>query len=270
MNNDLVSIIIPTLNEAANIKKCLQSCQKQSYKNIEIIVVDNFSKDNTLQIAKKYTKKCLLHGNERSQQRNFGAQKARGKYLLFLDADMQLTKNCLLEALNKIKEKNRIIAFSEISKGQNFWEKSIALERSLYQKEQILLGARLFPKDLFIKLKGFDKTLIAGEDWDLTIRAQKLNCKLVIAHAAIIHTENVKNLKEFIKKKSYYAKNILLYAKKHPQEFKKQSNLKNRLGIYLRNLPILLKDSTHTLGFLFLKTLVWYDWQNIKNEKNHS
>lgn len=270
MKNDLISIIIPTLNEVANIKKCLQSCQKQSYKNIEIIVVDNFSKDNSLQVAKKYTKKCFLYGSERSAQRNFGAKKAKGEYLLFLDADMQLTKNCLLEALSKIKDKNRIIAFSEKSEGQNYWEKSIALERTLYQKEQMLLAARLFPKKIFTILKGYDKTLVAGEDWDITIRAQKLNSKLVIVNAAIVHTEKIKNLKEFLKKKLYYSKNMPLYAQKHPQEFKAQSGLAKRLGIYLKNLPLLLADPTHTLGFLFLKTIVWYDWQNINNAKKHS
>ncbi len=270
MKNHLVSIIIPTLNESKNLKQCLESCQKQTYKNIEIIVVDNFSRDNTLQIAKKYTKKCFLKGDERSSQRNFGAQKAKGKYLLFLDADMQLTKDCLEDAISKIKDLNSIIAFPETSIGKNYWEKSIALERSLYQKEKLLIGARLFPKDLFNRLKGYDKSLCAGEDWDLTIRAQIQGSNLITTTATIIHTENVKNLKEFLKKKSYYSKNIPLYAQKHPKEFKEQSSSTRRFGIYLKNLPKLLTEPTHTLGFLFLKTIVWYDWQNIKNAKKHS
>lgn len=267
MKNHLVSIVIPTLNESKNLKLCLDSCQKQTYKNIEIIVVDNFSTDNTLQIAKKYTKKCFLKGDERSSQRNFGAQKARGKYLLFLDADMQMTKNCLKEAIGKIKEENTIIAFPENSIGQNYWEKSIAFERSLYQKEKLLSGARLFPKNLFVKLKGYDKTLIAGEDWDITIRAQKLKSPLVMTNATIIHKENVKSLNEFLKKKSYYSKNISLYAQKHPRAFKKQSSLAKRLGIYLKNLPKLLTKPHLTLGFIILKTVIWSNWRTYKMVK---
>ncbi len=183
---------------------------------------------------------------------------------------MWLTKDCLMEATTQIENNNTVIAFPETSLGNNYWEKSIALERNLYQKEKLLLGARLFPKEMFIKLDGYDKSLCAGEDWDITIRAQKLKSKLVISKNPIIHTENVKNLKEFLKKKSYYSKNILFYAQKHPKEFKKQSSLVKRLGIYLKNLPKLLADPMHTIGFLLLKTIVWYDWQNIKNAKKHS
>ena len=270
MKSDLVSIIIPTLNESKNIEKCLLSCQKQSYKNIEIIVIDNFSKDNTLQIAKVYTNKYFLSGKERSSQRNFGAQKAKGEYLLFLDADMQLTKNCLSVAIDNVKKENTIIAFPETPIGKNYWEKSIALERSLYQKEKVLSGARLFPKNLFINLKGYDETLFAGEDWDITIRAQNAKFKLIIAKVPIIHTENVKSLNELLKKKAYYSKNISLYAKKHPLEFSRQSSFQKRLGIYLKYFPKLLANPLHTFGFIFIKFLVWYNWQNFRNAKNNS
>lgn len=270
MKNDLISIIISTLNESKNIEQCLLSCQKQTYKNIEIIVVDNFSKDKTTRIARKYTNKCYLSGDERSSQRNFGAKKAKGGYLLFLDADMRLTKNCLTEAIDKIKKGNTIITFPEISTGQNFWGKSISLERSLYQKEKLLAAARLFPRSLFIKLKGYDKTLFAGEDWDLTIRAQSLRFKLVFTNAPIIHKENARSIKEILRKKMYYSKNISLYAQKHPEEFARQSSISTRFGIYVKNLPKLLTDPVHTAGFLFLKSLIWYDWQNIRNENKHS
>ena len=77
--DNLVSIIIPTLNEEASLEICLKSIKKQTYKNLETIVVDNFSKDRTPEIAKKYTKLVFKKGNERSAQRNFGAKKAKGK-----------------------------------------------------------------------------------------------------------------------------------------------------------------------------------------------
>ena len=53
----LVSVIIPTKNSARTIEACLRSVKYQDYKNIEIIVVDNFSTDGTQEIAKKYTEK---------------------------------------------------------------------------------------------------------------------------------------------------------------------------------------------------------------------
>src|SRR4030042_3406571 len=176
----LVSVIVPTLNEEGKIARCLESIVSQDYKNIKLFVIDNFSKDKTLVIARKYTKFVFQKGNERSAQRNFGAQKSHGKWLLFIDADMRLTKKCLKEAIRKAQKGKFIIAFPEVSQGQNFWEKSIALERNLYQKEKKLAGARLFPSTLFWKLNGFDEDMIAGEDWDLPIRAQSLGYKLTL------------------------------------------------------------------------------------------
>ncbi len=267
MKDDLVSIIIPTFNEAENISNCLNSIKKQSYNNFEIIVVDNHSTDETTTMAERFTPKVYTHGPERSSQRNFGAKKAKGKYLLFLDADMQMTKECLSEAIDKIKGKNTIIAFPEKAIGQNFWEKSIALERSLYQKEKLLAGARLFPEKLFAKLKGYDENLIAGEDWDITLRAEKLGCELTFTDSFLIHRENAKNLKEILKKKAYYSRNIKQYATKHPIEFSKQSGFQKRLGIFLKHFPTLLINPLPAFGFIFIKLLVWYDWQTKRNNE---
>jgi glycosyltransferase involved in cell wall biosynthesis len=79
----LVSIIITTKNEEKNIGNCLESILRnielKDYRNIEIIVVDNNSTDQTKEIARKYTKKVYKFGPERSAQRNLGAKKARGK-----------------------------------------------------------------------------------------------------------------------------------------------------------------------------------------------
>ncbi|OGD85844.1 hypothetical protein A2164_00255 [Candidatus Curtissbacteria bacterium RBG_13_35_7] len=260
----LVSIIIPTYNEQQNIGQCLQSILAQNYKNIELIIVDNFSKDKTLAIAKKYTRLCFQKGDERSAQRNFGAKKAKGKYLLFLDADMKLTKNAIKEAVSKIKKGKFIVAFPEVSIGQNFWEKSIALERNLYQNEQILAAARLYPKSLFHKLNGFDEKLIAGEDWDLTIRAKTFGATLIITQQKIIHKENIKNLKNLLTKKGNYSKNIAHYAKKHPKIFAKQSSLVTRLNIYIKNWRTLIANPLYTIGFILIKSYIWYDWL-IKN-----
>jgi glycosyltransferase involved in cell wall biosynthesis len=76
MKQPLVSIIIPTKNSAEFLEQCLISIKNQSYKNIEIIVVDNFSKDSTREIAKRYGATIYLKGPERSAQRNYAAKKA--------------------------------------------------------------------------------------------------------------------------------------------------------------------------------------------------
>ena len=62
----LVSVIITTKNEEKHIENLLQSIKRQTYKNIEIILVDNYSTDRTREIARKYTDKIYLKGPERS------------------------------------------------------------------------------------------------------------------------------------------------------------------------------------------------------------
>src|SRR5690242_11687415 len=101
-----VSIIITTKNEENVIENLLKTVKAQTYKDIEVIVVDNNSKDSTKEIAKKFTKLVFDKGPERSAQRNFGAGKATGTYLLFLDADMELEEDVVKQCVEVIaKEK---------------------------------------------------------------------------------------------------------------------------------------------------------------------
>lgn len=261
-----ISIIIPTYNEATIINRCLKSIGSQ--RNIEIIVADNYSTDKTVKIASRYTSLIYTKGKERSAQRNFGAKRAKGDYLLFLDADMQLTKNIFVEALRLVASPRNIVAFPEKSLGKSFWEKAIALERNLYHHEMLISAARFFPKKLFQKLGGFDEKLVAGEDWDLTIRAIRNGSQLVHTKGSIIHQERVINLKDYLNKKRYYIKNISLFSKKHPGEYKQLSSFQYRLGIYLKNWQRLIFDPLHTIGFLFLKTLVWFNLHLVKRSND--
>ncbi|MEM4655279.1 MAG: glycosyltransferase, partial [Thermosphaera sp.] len=88
MSKPLVSVIVTTKNESKNISSFCESIKKQTYNPIELIVVDNNSTDNTTELAKKFTDKVYTQGPERSAQRNFGAEKSSGDFLMVLDADM--------------------------------------------------------------------------------------------------------------------------------------------------------------------------------------
>jgi rSAM/selenodomain-associated transferase 2 len=91
INNGLISIIIPTLNEAGNIKETIISSQFSN--NVEIIVVDGGSKDETLFIAKSLNVKVIISPPGRANQMNVGAMAASGEILLFLHADTRLPAN---------------------------------------------------------------------------------------------------------------------------------------------------------------------------------
>ena len=134
MNKPLVSIIIPSLNSAAYIERCLKSLKKQTYKNIEIIVVDNHSKDGTLEIAKKYTKKAFTSGPERSAQINYGAGKANGKYLYRVDSDFIVSSKVVAECVEKCEKEqlDGIAVHNTSAEGLGFWADVRKFERNTY------------------------------------------------------------------------------------------------------------------------------------------
>ena len=95
----IVSIIIPTFNSEDTIRGCLQSIKDQTYPNIEVIIVDRYSVDETVKIAENFKEKILLKNSERSAARNYGAAKANGSFVLFIDSDMELTPGVVEECV---------------------------------------------------------------------------------------------------------------------------------------------------------------------------
>ena len=95
----MISTVILSKNEEKNIKDCLESiCQLAD----EIILIDDNSADKTLEIAKKFGAKVITHSlnNNFAQQRNFGLEKTKGEWVLFLDADERVTPELRAEIFN--------------------------------------------------------------------------------------------------------------------------------------------------------------------------
>ena len=92
----MLSIIIPTKNEEKYLPNLLRSIKKQTFKDYEIIVADNNSKDKTKKIAKRYGCK-IVKGGLPGKARNQGAKFAEGDILLFLDSDPELKTKIFLK-----------------------------------------------------------------------------------------------------------------------------------------------------------------------------
>ena len=102
-NNVKFSIIIPNYNKEEYVADTLDSIFNQTYKNFEVIVIDDASSDNSLEIIKKYD--CtILHTNRlrAGGARNKGLDHATGDYIIFLDSDDYFTDNTVLERLNNL------------------------------------------------------------------------------------------------------------------------------------------------------------------------
>ncbi len=248
MDKPLVSVVITTKNSSRTLEKCLNSIKNQTYGNIELIVVDNNSTDNTKEIAKKYTEKVFNKGPERSAQRNFGVEKSKGNYILIHDSDIYFHPDSVKECVEVIEKENcDAVILPEESVGEGFWTKVKAFERSFYVGNDYIEAARFFNKEVYLKVSGYDEDLYAGEDWDLTARLRDSGYKIGRIKSFLKHDEGRLNFFGSSGKKRYYSKNFFeIYAKKHPEYFKKQMSFFNRFPLD----KILEKGLRHPILFL--------------------
>lgn len=167
MIEPIISAIVTTKNSSNTLNDCLQSIKDQTYKKIEIIVVDNNSNDDTKKIALEYTNKVYNIGPERSAQRNYGAKAAEGEYILILDSDMVLSKNVIKSSVSKITNDAALkgLIIPEKSFGEGFWAECKKLERSFYVGIDWIEAARFFEKKAFMILQGYDLQNTGTEDY---------------------------------------------------------------------------------------------------------
>lgn len=251
----LVSAIITTKNEEAVIKRLIDSLLRQSYSNSEIILVDNYSSDNTLEISKRLGVKTYTFGPERSAQRNFGANKTKGEYLIFLDADMELSPEVLKECVMMIEKDKKMggIVIPEESKANNFWGKVKAFERSFYNIEGDLTtdAARFFTKEAFLRVGGFDETITGPEDWDFPESVKKAGFKIGRIKAKIYHYERISSPVSLAKKKYYYGLKSSRYLTKN-----KISVISPKTIYILR--PVFYKNWKKLISHPFLSIAMFY------------
>jgi glycosyltransferase involved in cell wall biosynthesis len=249
-----VSVIVPTRDSDRTLDVCLQSIRNQTYKNIEILVIDNFSTDNTRIIADKHKIMFFSKGPERSSQRNYGAQKSSGSYLMFIDSDMELTENVIEECVSKIvQEQSQAIVIPEISQGEGFWARCKALEKECYLGDETIEAARLFDKQVFFNSGGYDESIAGGgEDWDLALRIRKNGYKISRTSGLIIHHEGNLSLLMSLRKKFYYAQTISNYLRKHPEMASRQ--LTPIRPAFIKNWRRLTRNPIIACGMLFMKT----------------
>lgn len=104
------SIIIPVYNVEKYIKKCLDSVVNQTVKDYEVILINDGSTDNSMEIAKKYSFKTINQKNQgQSAARNHGIKEAKGDYIVFLDSDDTIEKDYLEKIEESLKDKPDVI-----------------------------------------------------------------------------------------------------------------------------------------------------------------
>ena len=193
--NSLISIVIPVYNTEKCLGGCLNSIQNQTYKNFEVILVNDGSMDHSESICMDFVKVdtrfkyfTKVNGGA-SSARNFGLDNVTGDFITFIDADDWVDENHLEVLLNNIKENNSDMAVSSIKKFDNVrnfefrvyskQEKYLLNYNKLNREEFLVIlpklihasnsykiaVSKLFKKELVTDVR-FDESIVYGEDLD--------------------------------------------------------------------------------------------------------
>lgn len=188
----LISVVIPTYNSGKYIEETLNSVYDQTYKNFEIIIIDDGSEDNTIEILERHV--CqnnklkyfqIIHSGIPSKPRNFGISKANGEFIAFLDSDDLWTRNKLEVQLQHIISNpdfalaySMSVTFGDVNIFSPHFEllplphKAAKTKNDLVIKgNSITCSSVLVRTDIIKKAGGFDEDPdLKVEDYDLWIR----------------------------------------------------------------------------------------------------
>ncbi|OQY65337.1 hypothetical protein B6D29_04130 [Microgenomates bacterium UTCPR1] len=184
MDKPFFTIIIPTYNEEKFLPKLLNDLTKQKERDFEVIIVDGKSKDNTVKCAQHHRESLNLKVvsskiSNVSVQRNLGARKSKGKFLIFLDADMRIGQAFLAKTISFIKRKKGLLFIPYLYPTKEFGQYKPLLDlvnlfvefSQKLSKKFSLGGSIIINRHLFDLMGGFDDSLFIAEDHELIQRA---------------------------------------------------------------------------------------------------
>jgi glycosyltransferase involved in cell wall biosynthesis len=205
----LISVIIPAFNSAKTIKRTIDSVLVQTLTDFELIIINDASTDNTLDIISQYQDPRLQilsypHGGG-NISRNRGLKHALGEYVSFLDAD-DMWESDKLESQLKVLQQNTEVAIAYswtdyineednvILKGSHTTANGNIYEKLLVHNFLENGSNPLIRKTSIVELGGFDETLTAGQDWDMWLRLAQKHHFICIPKVHILYRVSTNSL----------------------------------------------------------------------------
>ncbi|MDO8589382.1 MAG: glycosyltransferase family 2 protein [Armatimonadota bacterium] len=208
-----VSVIVPTYNEENYIGECLKTLMSQTHPDYEVIVVDDGSKDRTVDVASGFGIK-VIHQDHKGPglARNMGAEQSSGEILSFLDADMSFEPDFLVRLTLPIEEGRAVGASSKdelVANNANVWARCWTINAglppgrrhpdNLPPEDDVFRAIR---RSAFFSVGGYDDI---GCSQDRTI-SRKLGSKALFAEGAICYHRNPASLGEVFRDARWYGK----------------------------------------------------------------
>lgn len=186
MGQPMISVVIPTFNREKTIKYCLDSVKNQTYKNLEIIIVDDGSSDKTVEIVEAYDDSrinCIkLSGNKGAQAaRNTGIIHSKGDWIAFLDSDDEWLPNKLTQQIELVGKAQVDVVYCEcfVKKNEEYTLFGMkGLNGDIYK--DLLFGPEPMFQGLLVKksclesIGYLDENVPSYQEWDTSIQLAKM------------------------------------------------------------------------------------------------
>jgi len=193
----LVSVIMPTYNHAKFIGKAIKSVLNQTYKNLELIIIDNYSEDETEKIVASYKDDRIVYLKFRNNgiiaaSRNQGIKHSHGDYIAFLDSDDYWMKNKLEVVAEYIKEMPGIdvvchdewLQFNKVDKKLLTHGPYVTYKDLLFNGNCLSPSATVVERQKLLEVGGFseDMEFNSAEDYELWLRLAQIDCQIEYIH----------------------------------------------------------------------------------------
>lgn len=187
--NDLISIIMPSYNSQLHISEAIESVLHQTYQNWELLIVDDGSSDDTINIISKYRNKdsriSLLKRNREPKcaatSRNIGLENSKGDFVIFFDSDDILAPFCLNQRIKEIKRRNKLdfVVFQQYGFLDNLESAKIVTKFHKRNRDLHIMGtsfmwqtmAPIWKKSFLMKIGGFNEKYKIFDDDGLNFKA---------------------------------------------------------------------------------------------------
>lgn len=223
--------------------------RQQTYKNIELIVVDNYSTDGTQEIAKEYGAEVYEKGPERSAQVNYGVGKAKGGYVYKIDSDFVLDPEVVAQCVAKAAEGFDAVVVHNSPDVRVSWIARVRkFEVDMYKYDTTHSSARFIKKTVYQKIGGFNEEITAGEDYDFQNKLNRQGFKTGFVDAEALHLGEPTNIWKHLKKYYDYGRDFVHYQSNNKEESKSQLSFVRR--VYVRNWKKFLLHPITALEFI--------------------
>lgn len=236
MQEELVSVVIPTYNRGDTILRCLDTVLLQTYKNIEVIVVDDGSTDETCKLFENYPDtrvRYVTYSDNRGAcyARNYGAAMANGEYIAFQDSDDEWVPDKIEKQIIFLKKTNADFVFCGMNRinpftKEKYYYPETAFEPNKDVLEQLLANnvistqTILIKRNLFANIK-FDTTFMRYQDWDFSLQAAVFGANINYLKEALVNsTVQSNSISATVKEGNSYEH----LFEKYQEEYKKYPN----------------------------------------------